>query len=142
MKKDNPQKAGRRPKIDPAVFRYSVNFTAKEHAALVAMHEKSGVESMAAFIKMQFFGRPFKVFSIDEDTRVFIDRLSDFNARFRIIGASYDELVRTLRTNFTEKKALSVLSSLEKKTIDLIMVGSEVTVLAQKFDERWLQKSQ
>ena len=97
---------------------------------------------MAAFIKMQFFGKPFKVFSIDENTRVFIDRLSDFNARFRIIGASYDELVRTLRTNFTEKKALSVLSSLEKKTIDLIMVGREITALAQKFDERWLQKSQ
>lgn len=142
MKKDNPQKAGRHPKIDPAVFRCSVNFTATEHAALVALHEKSGVESMAAFIKMQFFGKPFKVFSIDENTRVFIDRLSDFNARFRTIGASYDELVRTLRTNFTEKKALSVLSSLEKKTIDLIMVGREITALAQKFDERWLQKSQ
>lgn len=142
MNKDIPPKAGRHPKLEPAVFRCSVNFTAAEHALLQAMHEKSGVESMAAFIKMQFFGKPFKVFAIDENTRIFIDRLSDFNARFKVIGASYDELVRTLRHNFTEKKAMSILSNLEQKTIDLIKVGREITALATKFDERWLQKSQ
>ena len=104
MKTDNFQKAGRHPKIDPIVYRCSVNFTAAEHAILMAMFEKSGLESMAAFVKMQFFGNPFKVFTIDENTRVFIDKLSDFNARFKVIGSSYDEIVRTLRTNFTEKK--------------------------------------
>lgn len=142
MKTDNFQKAGRHPKIDPIVYRCSVNFTAAEHAILMAMFEKSGLESMAAFVKMQFFGNPFKVFTIDENTRVFIDKLSDFNARFKVIGSSYDEIVRTLRTNFTEKKALSALYNLEHKTIELIKVSREITALAQKFDERWLLKSQ
>lgn len=142
MKNEFQSKAGRHPKIDPAVYRCSVNFTASEHAVLKAMHEKSGVESLASFIKMQFFGRPFKVFEVDENTRVFIDRLADFNARFKIIGSSYDELVRTLRTNFTEKKAMSALYNLEKKTIELINVGREITALARMFDERWLRKSQ
>ena len=142
MKTDNFQKAGRHPKIDPIVYRCSVNFTATEHAILMAMFEKSGIESMAAFVKMQFFGNPFKVFTIDENTRVFIDKLSDFNARFKVIGSSYDEIVRTLRSNFTEKKAMSALYNLEQKTIELIKVGREITALAHKFDERWLQKSQ
>lgn len=142
MKTDNLQKAGRHPKIDPIAFRCSVNFTATEHAIMMAMFEKSGIESMAAFVKMQFFGNPFKVFTIDENTRIFIDKLSDFNARFKVIGSSYDEFVRTLRTNFTEKKAMSVLYNLEQKTIELIKVSREIMALAQKFDERWLQKSQ
>ena len=59
-----------------------------------------------------------------------------------MIGSSYDEFVRTLRTNFTEKKAMSVLYNLEQKTIELIKVSREIMALAQKFDERWLQKSQ
>lgn len=142
MKTDKFQKAGRHPKIDPVVFRCSVNFTAAEHAILMAMFEKSGVSSMAAFVKMQFFGNTFKVFTIDENTRFFIDKLSDFNARFKVIGASYDEFVRTLRVNFTEKKAMSALYNLEQKTIELIKVSREITALANKFDERWLQKSQ
>lgn len=142
MKNENLQKAGRHPKIDPAVFRCSVNFTASEYAALKAMHEKSGVESLAAFIKMQFFGKPFKVFAVDENTRVFIDRLSDFNARFRVVGASYDELVRTLRADFTEKKAMAALYQLEKKTIELMKISREITALATRFDERWSQKYQ
>lgn len=142
MKTDKFPKAGRHPKIDPVVFRCSVNFTAAEHAILMAMFEKSGVSSMAAFVKMQFFGNTFKVFTIDENTRIFIDKLSDFNARFKVIGASYDEFVRTLRVNFTEKKAMSALYNLEQKTIELIKVSRGITALAHKFDERWLQKSQ
>lgn len=68
--KQNFKKAGRHPKINPTVFRCSVNFNASEHIALQAMHEKSGVDSLSAFIKMQLFGKPFKVFSIDTNTRI------------------------------------------------------------------------
>ena len=82
------------------------------------MQERSGVESLSAFIKMQLFGKPFKVFVVDENTRVFIDRLSAFNAQYRTIGVEYDEVVRMLRQNFNEKKAMKALYNLEKITVE------------------------
>lgn len=137
---NNYRHAGRKPKIDPTAYRCTVNFNAQEHAILTTMHEQSGVESMAAFIKMQFFGKPFKVFTVDENTRRFIDRLSALNAQYRTIGISYDTLVKTLRENFTEKKALTALFKLEKLTIELTMVNRQIVDLANEFDKVWLQK--
>jgi len=139
--KQNFKKAGRHPKIDATVFRCSVNFSAAEKARLLDMHEQSGVESLSAFIKMQLFGKPFKVFVIDENTRKFIDRLSSLNSQYRTLGVSYDTLVKTLRENFTEKKALKCLYALEQETIKLVKLNREIVALANKFDERWLQKS-
>ncbi len=138
---NNYRNAGRKPKLDPTVFRCTVNFNAQEHAKLIAMHERSGVESMAAFIKMQFFGKPFKVFVIDENTRKFIDRLSALNSQYRTLGVSYDTLVKTLRENFTEKKAMTALYRLEQYTKELARINRQIVDLANKFDEQWLLKS-
>lgn len=138
---NNYRNAGRKPKLDPTVFRCTVNFNAQEHAKLIAMHERSGVESMAAFIKMQFFGKPFKVFVIDENTRKFIDRLSALNSQYRTLGISYDTLVKTLRENFTEKKAMTALYRLEQYTKELTRINRQIVDLANKFDEQWLLKS-
>lgn len=138
---NNYRNAGRKPKLDPTVFRCTVNFNAQEHARLIAMHERSGVESMAAFIKMQFFSKPFKVFVIDENTRKFIDRLSSLNSQYRTLGVSYDTLVKTLRENFTEKKAMTALYRLEQYTKELARINRQIVDLANKFDEQWLLKS-
>ncbi|WP_289741937.1 conjugal transfer protein MobA [uncultured Duncaniella sp.] len=138
---NNYRNAGRKPKLDPTVFRCTVNFNALEHAKLIAMYERSGVESMAAFIKMQFFGKPFKVFVIDENTRKFIDRLSALNSQHRTLGVSYDTLVKTLRENFTEKKAMTALYRLEQYTKELAQINRQIVDLANEFDKQWLLKS-
>lgn len=139
--KQSFSRGGRPPKIRATAFRCSVNFTAAEKATLLAMQEKSGVESLSAFIKRQLFGKPFKVFVVDENTRIFIDRLSSFNAQYRTLGVEYDEVVRMLRRNFTEKKAMKALYNLERTTIELIKLNREIVALAKEFDVRWSQKS-
>ncbi|WP_289873502.1 MobA protein [Bacteroides acidifaciens] len=139
--KQNFKKAGRPHKVDPTAFRCSVNFTASEQAAVQTMHEKSGVESLSAFIKMQIFGKTFKVHYIDDATREFIDRLSSLNARYRTLAIDYDIIVKTLRENFTDKKAMKALYRLEQATIEMVKVNREIVALAREFDERWLQKS-
>lgn len=139
--KQNFSRGGRPPKIEATAFRCSVNFTAAEKASLLTMQERSGVESLSAFIKMQLFGKPFKVFVVDENTRVFIDRLSAFNAQYRTIGVEYDEVVRMLRQNFNEKKAMKALYNLEKITVELVKLNREIVALAKDFDARWSQKS-
>lgn len=136
-----PSRGGRRPKTDPSVNRYVVRFNAEENARFLAMFERSGLESKGAFIKNFIFQKPFKVYTIDENTRVFIDKLSSFNSLFRTLGISYDNVVKALRDNFTEKKAMAALYKLEQLTIDLIRINGEIVDLAHKFDEQWSLKS-
>lgn len=136
-----PSRGGRRPKTDPSVNRYVVRFNAEENARFLAMFERSRLESKGSFIKNFIFQKPFKVYIIDENTRVFIDKLSSFNSLFRTLGISYDNVVKTLRDNFTEKKAMAALYKLEQLTIDLIRINGEIVDLARKFDEQWSLKS-
>lgn len=137
----NHNKAGRKPKIDTTVYRCSVNFTASEQAMLMAMFDKVRIESMSAFIKMVLFEKPFKVFYIDENTRIFIDKLSSLNSLYRTIGVEYGLLIKTLRENFTEAKAMRALYKLEQQTIELVKVSQRIVELARQFDEAWRQKS-
>lgn len=85
---------GRQPKINSTAFRCSVNFTATEQAHLLTIQEKSGIASLSAFIKMRIFGTPFKVFVVDENTRIFIDKMSSLNAHYRTIAIDYDLLLK------------------------------------------------
>lgn len=138
---DNRKRAGRKPKADTTVFRCSVNFTAIEQAILMSMYDKVQVESMSAFIKMVLFEKPFKVFYVDENTRVFIDKLSSLNALYRTVGVEYALIVKTLRENFNERKAMKALYNLEQKTTELVRISMEIVSLARQFDEAWSQKS-
>ncbi len=105
------------------------------------MFDRSGADNRAAFIKHFLFQEPFKVFTVDENTHVFTDRLAGFNSLYRSVGVSYDLLVKTLRDNFSEKKAYAAIAGLEKLTLQLVSCSQDIIALAQKFDERWSQKS-
>ena len=63
--KEKRNKTGRNPKLDPAVFRYTVRFNEEEHNRFLAMFEKSGVYAKSVFIKAHFFGQPFRVLKVD-----------------------------------------------------------------------------
>lgn len=140
MNQKNYKNAGRHPKLDPTVFRCSVNFNAVEQAQLQSMHEKSGVESLSAFVKMLIFGKPMKIFYVDENSRIFIDRLSDLNARYRTVGISYDRAIKALELHQTGTKASSMLRELVNATKELVGISHCIVELAEKFDKEWLQK--
>jgi len=139
--KQSFNQGGRPPKLNPASFRYVVRFDAVENNEFLARFERSGATNKAAFIKGVLLGKPFKVFVIDENTRLFIDKLSSLNAHYRTIGIDYDLVVKTLRENFTEKKAMKALYNLEQLTIELVKLNREIVALAKEFDGRWSQKS-
>ena len=128
---------GRPPKTNATAFRCSVNFSATEQAQLLTMQEKSGIASLSAFIKIRVFGTPFKVFVVDENPRVFIDKMSSLNAHYRTIAIDYDLLLKTLRENFTEKKAMAVLAKLERQTIELVKTNRKIVTLTRQFDDQW-----
>ena len=66
MSEKRKNKTGRNPKLDPAVFRYTVRFSEEEHNRFLSMFEKSGVYAKSVFLKAHFFGQPFKVLKVDK----------------------------------------------------------------------------
>ena len=133
-------KGGRNPKTNPANFRYSVNFTAVEHAQFLTLFEQSGLQSKARFIAARVFGDEFRVVKIDRSAMEYVTKLTSFYAQFRSVGVNYNQVVKELHSNFSEKKALALLYKLEKITVELVETGKKIQELSEEFKEKWLQK--
>lgn len=138
---DYHNKGGRPPVANKCCHHVKVSFDDIEWARLARMMERADTTVKATFIKQLIFDKPFKVLVSDKSLSVYCAKLSEFFAQYRMIGVNYDLTVKTLRENFTEKKAMKLLYKLERATIDLIGVTKEVMALSGKFDERWSQKS-
>ena len=133
-------KGGRSPKNDPANYRYSVNFTAVEHARFLTLFEQSGLQSRARFIAARVFGDEFRVVKIDRSTMEYVTKLSTFHAQFRAVGVNYNQVVKELHTNFSEKKTLALLYKLEKITVELVEIGKKIQELSEEFRVQILGK--
>lgn len=130
-------KGGRPTKTDTADYRFSVNFTAEEHARFLTMFETSGLHSKAAFIKARVFDDTFRVIKTDRGTLEYVARLTQFHAQFRAVGTNYNQVVKELHTHFSEKKALALLYKLEKITAELAAIGQQIIALSEDFRQRW-----
>ena len=137
---EKKSKAGRNPKIDTALFRYTVRFNEEEHNRFLSMFEKSGVYAKSVFIKAHFFGQPFKVMKVDKTLVDYYTKLSDFHAQFRGIGTNYNQVVKELRIHFSEKKAMALLYKLEECTIDLVKLSREIMELSREMEAKWQQR--
>ena len=108
---------------------------------LMQMMDKANETVKATFIKQHLFGKPFKVLVTDRNLAVYCAKLSEFFAQFRTLGVNYNLIVKELRTEFSEKKAMQYLYKLEKATMEMAKILAEVKALTIKFDEAWSQKS-
>ncbi|MFR9543477.1 MAG: conjugal transfer protein MobA [Rikenellaceae bacterium] len=120
--------------------RYSVNFTATENAKLLAMREESGVRSMSTFIKSRVFNESFKVIKIDNSYHDYYQKLTTLYGQFRSVGVNYNQVVVTMRTQLSEKRAMAMIYKLEDLTIQLAIIGGEIVQLTNEFREKWVQK--
>ena len=141
MKAKRKSKAGRNPKLDPAVYRYTVRFNEAEHNRSLAMFGNSGVYARSVFIKEHFFGQPFKVLKVDKTLVDYYTKLSDFHAQFRAVGTNYNQVVKELRLHFSEKKAMALLYKLEQHTVELVKLSRRIVALSREMEAKWSQKS-
>lgn len=132
---------GRPPKMDPAKNRISVNLSDVEYADFLTLYEKSGVHSMASFIKARIFNETFRVVKVDGSLLEYTQQLSSFYNQYRAIGVNYNQTVVTLKSRFEERKALAMLYKLEQQTVELIQISRQISALSLEFKELWLQKS-
>jgi hypothetical protein len=139
--KKQPTKGGRKPKENPSVFRYSVNFTESENADFLARFEQSGAKNKSQFIVSALFNRSFKVVKIDKAAMDYYMRLTTFHSQFRAIGVNYNQAVKALKSTFTEKKALAFLYKLEKATRELVEINQKIIELTEEFEQKYLQNN-
>ena len=83
-----PGGAGRKPKADPAVFRYSISFNAIDHARFLALFDQSGMRTKAHFITARIFGEPFKMIKIDKGAVEYYTRLTALYSQYRGIAVN------------------------------------------------------
>jgi MobC-like protein len=133
-------KGGRHPKDDRATFRYSISLTAVENAKFLTLFEQSGMNVMAHFITACIFQKTITTVKIDKAAIDYHVKLTGLFAQFRAIGVNYNQVVKILYNNFTEKKAAAALYKLEKHTIELAMLGQKIIELTDKFEANHLNK--
>ena len=142
--KTNIQKqkqGGRKPKDDPATFRYTVRFNETEHNEFLTRFERSGMNVKAHFITSCIFNRELKVIKIDKSAMDYYIRLTTFHAQFRAIGTNYNQVTKAIKATFTEKKALAFLFKLEKATMELVAIHKKVIDLTAEFEQKYLHKT-
>ncbi len=133
-------KGGRHPKDDRATFRYSISLTAVENAKFLTLFEQSGMNVMAHFITACIFQKTITTVKIDKAAMDYHLKLTGLFAQFRAIGVNYNQVVKMLYNNFTEKKAAAALYNLEKQTIELAMLGQKIIELTTEFEANHLNK--
>lgn len=127
--------------MNPKTHCVMVRFDDEEHARFLTMYEQSGEYAKAVFIKARVFGGEFKVIQVDNSYPEYYAKLSDLHAQYRRIDVNYNQVVKELKSRFSEKKAMALLYKLEGITRELITVSREILALTQKFEEQWSQKS-
>jgi hypothetical protein len=135
-KENNRKQAGRKAKTNRAIHRYGIKLTDDENARFTSLFLQSGMNEKAKFIKNMIFGTEMKTVKIDKAAMDYYIRLTNFYAQFQAIGNNYNQTVKAIKTNFSEKRALALLYKLEKISVELIILSKKITNLTCEFEER------
>lgn len=131
---------GRKPKTDPAVYRYVVRLNSEENVKFDIQFQKSGLRERSKFIKAMIFGKEIKVVRIDKATMDYYVRLTNFYHQFQAIGNNYNQTVRAVKANFGDKRAFALVAKLEKATLELVVLSKQIVALTREFEERHLNR--
>jgi hypothetical protein len=127
-------KVGRNPKSDPAIFRYSISFNAVGNATFLARFDASGMKVKAHFITACIFDKVIRIVKLDKAEMDYYIRLTTFHSQFRAIGVNYNQVVKSIKFAFEEKKALYYLAKLEKATLELVVLNRQIIDLTHEFE--------
>lgn len=140
METRRTNKGGRPALADLAKHCHVLYLNDQENARFLSQWELSGVTSKSRFIAVQLFGEPFRVVKVDKSAVECCARLTEYYAQFRAVAVNYNQVVKALNSNFSEKKALAFLYKLEKATTELSMLNRLVIDLTNECKELWLPK--
>jgi hypothetical protein len=128
--------AGRNLKSDPAIYRHTISLNEEQNAAFLGRFDESGMKVKAHFITACIFDKPIRVVKLDKGVMDYYMRLTTFHSQFRAIGVNYNQVVKSIKFAFEEKKALYYLAKLEKATLELVVLNRQIIDLTQEFEEK------
>ena len=140
MEKTTGTRTGRKPKNDPADHKYSFRLNAEENTRFEKLLADSGAGNLTLFIKKSIFSGQIKVVKIDKATMDYYIRLTEFHKQFQAVGNNYNQVVRALKNNFGEKRAMALLYKLERLSLELMLICKKVMALTQEYERKWLQR--
>ena len=135
-------KGGRNPKTDPSIHRYVFRLTDQENAKFLSLFEASGLDNKARFITSVLFEKQIKTVKVDIAAMDYYMRLTTLYGQFRAVGVNYNQIVKILYRNFSEKKAAAYLFKLEKQTIELAQLCRDIAQLTTEFELKHLKKEE
>lgn len=141
---DNEQrkKGGRKPKLNPSTHRHVFRLNDEENAKLLSLYETSGMHNKAKFIISLLLEREIKVVKIDMQAMEYHTQLTKLYSIFRLVGVNYNQVVKILYRNFSEKKAAAYLFRLEEQTIEMAALCNKIIELTKLFESQYLNKEQ
>ena len=131
---------GRKPQQNRAIYRYIFRLNEDENSRFNTLFIQSGMREKTAFIKNMLFNRVMKTVKIDKAAMDYYIRLTNFYAQFQAIGNNYNQTVKAIKANFSEKRALVLLGKLERTTVQLIVLNKKIIDLTHEFEEKYLEK--
>ena len=140
MEKKQARRTGRKPKTDPADYKYNFRLNAQEKSRFERLFLESGARDRTIFIKKSIFSEQLKVIKVDKVSMDYYIRLGEFYRQFQAIGNNYNQVVRAVQKNFGEKRAMSLLYKLEKATLELILLNKQIMALTKEYEKKWLQR--
>ena len=135
------RKLGRVPKIDKAIYRYTISFNQVEHTRFLSLFEQSGMKVKAHFITLVLFSKEIKSVKIDKSVMDFYIKLTELYGQFRAVGVNYNQIVKILYRNFSEKKAAAYLFKLEQQTAQMVAICKEIMALSQQLEQHITEKN-
>jgi len=109
----------------------------EENARFNTLFLQSNMYDKTGFIKNMIFNKVMKTVKIDKAAVDYYIKLSNFYIQFQAIGNNYNQTVKAIKTNFSEKRALVLLSKLEKATIELIVLNRKIIELTSEFKAKF-----
>jgi len=136
QKTTHKRSTGRNKKINPTSFRYVFRLNEEENNQFLSLFEQSGMKIKAHFITSLLFNREIKVVKIDKSALDYYTKLTELYVQFRSVGVNYNQIVKILYRNFSEKKAAAYLYKLEKETTQLIAICKQILELSQQIEQK------
>jgi len=134
------KKVGRKPKSNPSNHRYVFRLNDDENDKLLSLFEESGLSNKAKFIVSVLFSKEIKTVKIDKGAVDFYMRLTSFYSQFRAVGVNYNQVVKLLYTQFSDRKAAAFLYKLEKQTAELAVLCKKIIEITEKFNQQHIKK--
>lgn len=141
QQKKKQYKGGRNPKANPSIHRYVFRLTDEENAKFLSLFEGSGADNKAQFVTSVLFNKPIRCVKVDMAAMDYYTRLTTLFGQFRAVGVNYNQVVKILYRNFSEKKAAAYLFKLEKQTAELAKLCRDIMELTKEFEVKHLNKS-